>query len=118
MWSGSKMSTLVMDTRQTALLRVLLVEDNIIDAKLVTGLLRSASSTLQCRHVTQLSEALAYLKAESPDVILLDLNLEDSAGYDTFFRVQQAAAKAAVLVLSGSDDEELAIRTVREGAQD
>jgi two-component system cell cycle sensor histidine kinase/response regulator CckA len=112
------MSTLVMDARQTALLRVLLVEDNIIDAKLVTGLLRSASSTLQCRHVTQLAEALTYLEMEPPDVILLDLNLEDSAGYDTFYRVQQAAAKAAVLVLSGSDDEELAIRTVREGAQD
>jgi two-component system cell cycle sensor histidine kinase/response regulator CckA len=112
------MSTLVMDARQTALLRVLLVEDNIIDAKLVMGLLRSASSTLQCRHVTQLAEALTYLEAEPPDVILLDLNLEDSAGYDTFYRVQQAAAKAAVLVLSGSDDEELAIRTVREGAQD
>ncbi|HEY2390004.1 MAG TPA: response regulator [Candidatus Angelobacter sp.] len=112
------MSTLVMDARQTALLRVLLVEDNIIDAKLVMGLLRSASSTLQCRHVTQLAEALTYLEAEPLDVILLDLNLEDSAGYDTFYRVQQAAAKAAVLVLSGSDDEELAIRTVREGAQD
>jgi PAS domain S-box-containing protein len=118
MWSGFKMSTLVMDARQTALLRVLLVEDNIIDAKLVMGLLRSASSTLQCRHVTQLAEALTYLEAEPLDVILLDLNLEDSAGYDTFYRVQQAAAKAAVLVLSGSDDEELAIRTVREGAQD
>jgi two-component system cell cycle sensor histidine kinase/response regulator CckA len=97
---------------------VLLVEDNTIDARLVTGLLRSASASLQCRHVSQLAEALNYLETESPDVILLDLNLEDSAGYDTFYRVQQAAAKAAILVLSGSDDEELAIRTVREGAQD
>jgi PAS domain S-box-containing protein len=112
------MSTLVMDARQTAVLRVLLVEDNAIDAKLVTGLLRSASASLQCRHVTQLSEALNYLGTEPADVILLDLNLEDSGGYDTFYRVQQAAAKAAILVLSGSDDEELAIRTVREGAQD
>jgi PAS domain S-box-containing protein len=112
------MSTLVMDARQTALLRVLLVEDNTIDARLVTGLLRSASASLQCRHVSQLAEALNYLETESTDVILLDLNLEDSAGYDTFYRVQQAAAKAAILVLSGSDDEELAIRTVREGAQD
>jgi two-component system cell cycle sensor histidine kinase/response regulator CckA len=112
------MSTLVVDARQTALLQVLLVEDNVIDAKLVTGLLRSASATLQCRHVTQLAEALVYLEKEPPDVILLDLNLEDSAGYDTFYRVQQAATKSAILVLSGSDDEELAIRTVREGAQD
>lgn len=107
-----------MDARQTAFLRVLLVEDNLVDARLVTGLLRAPSAALQCRHVTQLFEALNHLEQESPDVILLDLNLEDSAGYETFYRVQQAASKAAILVLSGSDDEELAIRTVREGAQD
>ncbi|HWF04098.1 MAG TPA: response regulator [Candidatus Angelobacter sp.] len=113
------MSTLVMDARQTALLQVLLVEDNPVDAKLITGLLqRGPSATLKCHHVTQLSEALHQLENDAPDVVLLDLNLEDSAGYTTFYRVQQAAAKAAILVLSGSDDEELAIRTVREGAQD
>jgi PAS domain S-box-containing protein len=108
-----------MDARQTALLQVLLVEDNPVDAKLITGLLlRGPSAMLKCRHVTQLAEALHQLEHDAPDVVLLDLNLEDSAGYPTFYRVQQAAAKAAILVLSGSDDEELAIRTVREGAQD
>src|SRR4029077_2127552 len=55
---------------------------------------------------------------ERLDVVLLDLNLDDSCGYETFHRVRQAARKAAILVLSGSDDEDLAIRTVREGAQD
>src|SRR6185437_1553707 len=39
-------------------------------------------------------------------------------GYETFYRIRQAAARAAILVLSGSDDEDLAIKTVREGAQD
>src|SRR4029077_1874855 len=72
---------------------------------------------LQCRHVTRLDEALTDLEIDESDVVLLDLNLEDSSGYETFYRVQQAS-KAAILVLSGSDDEELAIRTVREGAQD
>jgi two-component system cell cycle sensor histidine kinase/response regulator CckA len=112
------MSTLVMDSRQTQLLRVLLVEDNVLDAKFITGLLSFPSATLQCRHVTRLTEALKHLEKDRPDVILLDLNLEDSAGYETFYRVRQAAAQAAILVLSGSDDEELAIKTVREGAQD
>src|SRR6476646_2633611 len=112
------MSTLVMDSRQTELLRVLLVEDNVLDAKFITGLLGFPSATLQCRHVTRLTEALKHLDKDRPDVILLDLNLEDSAGYETFYRVRQAAAQAAILVLSGSDDEELAIKTVREGAQD
>ncbi len=112
------MSTLVMDTRHTMFLRVLLVEDNVIDAKLITGLLRSPSAALHCCHVTQLAEALDHMEIHPPDVILLDLNLEDSSGYETFHFVRQAATKAAILVLSGSDDEELAIRTVREGAQD
>ena len=112
------MSTLVMDARHTTLHQVLLVEDNPVDAKLITGLLRSPSAALQCRHVTHLAEALKRLETDPPDVVLLDLNLEDSAGYETFFLVQQAASRSAILVLSGSDDEELAIRTVREGAQD
>lgn len=107
-----------MDTRHTMFLRVLLVEDNVIDAKLITGLLRSPSAALHCCHVTQLAEALDHMEIHPPDVILLDLNLEDSSGYETFHFVRQAATKAAILVLSGSDDEELAIRTVREGAQD
>jgi PAS domain S-box-containing protein len=112
------MSTLVMDSRQTELLRVLLVEDNAIDARFITALLRSPSTHLECTHVTRLGEALEHLRRDHPDVVLLDLNLEDSAGYETFYRMRQAAAKAAILVLSGSDDEELAIKTVREGAQD
>ncbi len=112
------MSTLVMDSRQTELLRVLLVEDNALDAKFITALLRLPTATLQCQHVTRLGEALKHLESNRPDVVLLDLNLEDSAGYETFYRVRQAASGAAILVLSGSDDEELAIKTVREGAQD
>lgn len=112
------MSTLVMGARQTELLRVLLVEDNAVDARFITALLRSPATPLQCTHVTRLGAALEHLRRDPTDVILLDLNLEDSAGYETFGRMQQAASGAAILVLSGSDDEELAIKTVREGAQD
>jgi two-component system cell cycle sensor histidine kinase/response regulator CckA len=112
------MTTLVMETRQTKLLSVLLVEDNPIDARLVSRFLGGPSETLECRHVGRLDEALHVLKAVQFDVILLDLNLEDSSGYETFSRILPAAGSAAILVLSGSDDEELAIRTVREGAQD
>ncbi len=112
------MTTLVMETRQAKVLSVLLVEDNLIDARLVSRFLRGPSETLECKHVGRLGEALEVLKTAQFDVILLDLNLEDSAGYDTFSRILPAARTAAILVLSGSDDEELAIRTVREGAQD
>jgi len=112
------MSTPVIQAREAESLRVLLVEDNAVDAKLIMALLRSPSPSIQCSHVTRLDEALAVLSSDHADVVLLDLNLDDSAGYETFHRVRQATAKAAILVLSGSNDEELAIKTVREGAQD
>jgi two-component system, cell cycle sensor histidine kinase and response regulator CckA len=112
------MGTVVMDASQAALLNVLLVEDNPVDARMIAALLRTPLAALRCSHVTRLAEALDWLRAAEPHVILLDLNLDDSCGYETFDRVRQAAPHAAILVLSGSDDEELAIRTVREGAQD
>jgi two-component system cell cycle sensor histidine kinase/response regulator CckA len=112
------MSTLMADTRQAVLMKVLLVEDNPVDARMISALLRAPSATIRCRHVTRLAEALEHLNTDALDVILLDLNLDDSCGYETFDRVRHAAPKAAILVLSGSDDEDLAIRTVREGAQD
>jgi two-component system, cell cycle sensor histidine kinase and response regulator CckA len=111
------MTTLVLETRQETL-SVLLIEDNLVDARTVSRHLQKASEVLNCRHVSRLSDALQILKAVQFDVILLDLNLEDSSGYETFSHILPAASSAAILVLSGSDDEELAIRTVREGAQD
>ncbi len=110
------MSTSVIHAQEAESLQVLLVEDNAVDAKVITVLLRSPS--IQCSHVRRLDEALARLGSDHPDVVLLDLNLDDSAGYETFHRVRQATAKGAILVLSGSNNEELAIKTVREGAQD
>ena len=112
------MSTVVIDAQQTGLMNLLLVEDNPVDALMIRSLLRAPAAAMRCAHVTRLSEALDHLKTRLPEVILLDLNLDDSCGYETFHRVRLAAPRAAILVLSGSDDEELAIRTVREGAQD
>src|SRR5947207_21339 len=112
------MSGLAIESQQTRLLNVLLVEDNVIDARLVSGLLKGACGMVQCRHVARISDALQLVKTSDFDVILLDVNLEDSSGYETFSTILPSAGKAALLVLSSSDDEELATRTVREGAQD
>lgn len=97
---------------------ILLVEDSLLDARFIIGLLKGASDEFRWRHVGQLSEALPLLQSIRFDIILLDLNLEDSLGYETFSKIQTAAPSTAILVLSASDDEDLAIRTVREGAQD
>jgi two-component system, cell cycle sensor histidine kinase and response regulator CckA len=112
------MPPVVAQSPQTKLLRILLVEDNPLEARLVLRLLQAASPHNDCHHCTSISDALARLSRQAIDIILLDLNLDDSSGYDTFARVRAAAATSAILVLSASEDEELAVRTVREGAQD
>ncbi len=98
---------------------LLLVEDNLADADLISELLADAQlSTYKITTVARLSEAIAHLKSESYDVILLDLSLPDSHGLETLEQVVLNAQTLPVLVLTGSTDRELAVQAVREGAQD
>ena len=66
----------------------------------------------------QLSSGLERLAAGGIDAVLLDLSLPDSQGFDTFVKTHTQAAQVPIIVLSGLDDEELAGKAVREGAQD
>jgi sigma-B regulation protein RsbU (phosphoserine phosphatase) len=97
---------------------VLLIEDNQGDADLVRLRLVECTSDLIVSHADRLSTGLAVLAMESPAVILLDLNLPDSRGADTFREVLGIAPRVPVVVLSGRDDEELAITAIHHGAQD
>ena len=63
-------------------------------------------------------EGLASLDQKSPSVVLLDLNLPDSQGADTFRKVLAKAPGVPVMILSGQDDEALAIRALHQGVQD
>ncbi len=98
---------------------VLLVEDNPGDSRLVEEMLcgRDASG-YRITAADTLSEALDQLSEMQPDVILLDLNLPDSQGAETFDSVAEHDIDAPVVVLTGHDDEELALRLVQQGAQD
>ena len=64
-----EITSVVMDRQQAKLLDVLLIEDNPIDARLVSRLLRSPSEALKCRHVSTLAEAAQLLQAVAFDVI-------------------------------------------------
>jgi two-component system cell cycle sensor histidine kinase/response regulator CckA len=100
-------------------IRVLLVEDNPGDARLFTELLRSAGAGhLRMVQVDRLAAALDCLKRDSFDVVLLDLSLPDANGLDTLVRAHAHAPKIPIVVLTGHDDEALAVRAVRAGAQD
>ncbi len=105
----------------TPLIRLLLIEDNPGDARLVREHLADASGSqnFHLTHASTLREAVGFASSdEEPDIVLLDLSLPDSFGLDTLARWQAAAPAVAVIVLTGSDDEALAVAAVREGAQD
>jgi PAS domain S-box-containing protein len=99
--------------------RVLLIEDDPRDSRLVTEMLgaaRGASFTVQ--HAEFLAEGLAFLADDGADVVLLDLGLPDSEGLETFDRVHKEAPAVPIVVLSAVDDEVMAMEAARRGAQD
>jgi len=106
-------------SKSSSLVRVLLVEDNSGDARLIQEMLveaRNPSFDLECSN--RLSIALKHLATRSVDVVLLDLSLPDSWGFDTFASLHAQAPHVPIIVLTGFADEELAVKIVREGAQD
>ena len=101
--------------------RVLLVEDNPGDARLVREALNEGAPDAFAVHVaTSLQQALESLAppAEPVDVVLLDLSLPDSQGLETYRAMHVQHPTVPVLVLSGLNDESIALKAVNEGAQD
>ncbi|MDZ4797456.1 MAG: response regulator [Bryobacteraceae bacterium] len=100
-------------------INVLLVEDNLADARLLREAIREVEhSHINLIHVETLARALRRLDTEQFDVIMLDLSLPDAEGLETLLRTHNRAPSVPIVVLTGLNDEELAIRAVREGAQD
>lgn len=100
--------------------RILLVEDNAGDARLIKEMLAEAQKTpfKLTRSVGTLAAGLDVIDLGEADLVLLDLTLPDSSGIETFTKAHAHAPQMPIIVLSGLDDEELAVRTVHEGAQD
>jgi PAS domain S-box-containing protein len=100
-------------------IQLLLVEDNPADARLLRELLKEITTAeFDITLAGRLNEALSKLHSGSFDVVLTDLSLPDSHGLAAFRELHGAAPMVPVIVLSGVDDETLAIGAVREGAQD
>ncbi len=100
-------------------LYVLLIEDDPEYALLIQALLGVAwDIPFSTQHADSLLKGLEYLTVEDFDVILLDLSLSDSNGIDTFTHIYAQAPDIPIILLSGLDDKTLAMRAVREGAQD
>lgn len=104
-----------METRQQ--LSVLLVEDNAGDARLIQELLRD-NPTVRVIWVETLATTLAHLAQAEMDLVLLDLGLPDSQGLDTVARVVRERPRLPVIVLTGREDDGLALAALTAGAED
>jgi diguanylate cyclase (GGDEF)-like protein len=98
---------------------VLLIEDNAGDARLIREMLfEDEPAPFELQSVDRLSRGLEALSRRAASLVLLDLSLPDSHGLDTFSKVYAHAPKVPIIVLSGNDDETLALYAVKSGAQD
>jgi signal transduction histidine kinase/DNA-binding NarL/FixJ family response regulator len=100
------------------IIKILLVEDNKGDVIIIKELMKATGLKFEITHCSRLSEALNELPHNDYDVILIDLGLPDSSGIDTFKKIKEHADLAPIVILTGLDDEEIALTTVKEGAQD
>ena len=104
----------------SAAVRVLLVEDQPGDAKLITYILGTfRAPVFTVTHVDRLSRAIEFLGGGAPvDVVLLDLSLPDSSGLETVARMQAAAPHVPLVIMTGRDDPAFADTALEAGAQD
>jgi PAS domain S-box-containing protein len=110
-----------MDTapQETDRTQVLLIEDDLVQIDFITTLLsreRRDHFAVETSH--RLSVAQKRLETGGIDVILLDLGLPDSQGIETVRMVHECAHSIPIIVLTGADDEDLALETLRNGAED
>ena len=100
-------------------IKILLIEDNPLDARLVKVYLADSElESSQLINVEKLSTAFQKLEEDTFDIILLDLNLPDSVGYETFNKINCFVKDTPIILLTGADDESLGTKAISEGAQD
>lgn len=115
---------LKLDGKNNTPIEILLIEDNPEEAQFIQDLL-GVSTKFACRitHAGSLAQGIELAgllknKRGAFHLALLDLNLPDSRGYDTFHGFFQANPHLPIILLTGTDDETLAMRALQEGAQD
>jgi diguanylate cyclase (GGDEF)-like protein len=98
---------------------VLLIEDNPGDARLIREMIAEEPDAPFNLHLAdRLSRGLERLAAGGTALVLLDLSLPDSSGLDTFAKVYAQSPTVPIIVLTGNDDQTLALSAVKAGAQD
>lgn len=105
--------------KSPAHVRVLLVEDNLVNARFAEGLLANVDDQVfQVQSADTLLAALDLLVRNTFDVALVDLSLPDSNGLETFLTIQRHAPDLPIIIVTSLDDEAIALSAVQRGAQD
>jgi len=101
-------------------LKILLVEDNEGDVRIIKELMKEQTLiTFGITFAVSLAEAKDILSKRNFDIILLDLGLPDSTGLETFIRLKELYPKLnAIIILTGLNDTEIGLNAVNQGAQD
>lgn len=108
-----------MDSENSSDLSILLIEDQLAEVDYIREILSQAKSyNFSITHADTLGKGLDLLEQNHVDIILLDLCLPDSTGYATFQRAHKAFPAIPIILITNINDETLAARAVREGAQD
>ncbi|MCA3084802.1 MAG: response regulator [Rhodocyclaceae bacterium] len=106
-------------TLELPLFRVLVIEDDADDYFLILNrLVRCGFKDSDIENVTSLKLAFHYLTERSYDAIMLDLNIDDSIGIETFRLLCTAHPNVPIIILSGATEDNIARTAVRMGAQD
>ena len=101
------------------LVKILLIEDNLAEARLLQEFLKqNQSQEFSLFHVKRLKDGLHQLNQQKYDIILLDLTLPDSQGLSSLPLLISKYPSTPIVVLTNTNDEELAVEAVRRGAQD
>lgn len=100
-------------------LNILIIEDDAVDRKLLERFLtRSSLSGFDVRSTTLLKDALSIVQTEPIDIVLSDLGLPDCIGTEAIDQLHRVAPHLPIIVMSGQDDEAVAVKAVQQGAQD
>jgi two-component system cell cycle response regulator len=100
-------------------IRILLIEDNPGDAKVIAQILSDAGNgRFALEHAKNLQGGLDILKGNHIDVLLLDLGLPGSSGFETVSKMRAAAPNVPVIVLTGTDVPQTILESIKVGAKD
>ncbi len=97
-------------------INILFIEDNFLHVKIIGKLLENTSQELKV--ASTLSEGIDLLSKNSYDIILLDLNLPDSIEEETFQKIMDCNPDIPVILVTETENEDLALKLISEGAQD